>query len=206
VQVAKKTLGYYVWFDAEYSTVDIEEAVLLQVAAVITDSSLKRVSPWEKDVRLIIRPPEGARLSPWVEEHLPGLVTACRSEEAVGVGDADDRLAAYVDEVVGTQREKDDDRPLLAGNSIHFDWWLARRFLPRFVSRLHYRHVDVSALKAEWKRLHPKDSFNKEDPKTIAMYFPEAFLPDSGARHDAYYDAQASIAELEFYRRYLFSQ
>jgi oligoribonuclease (3'-5' exoribonuclease) len=38
----------------------------------------------------------------------------------------------------------------------------------------------------------------------IRRYFPEAVLPDSFSRHDAYYDVQASIAELAFYRRHLF--
>jgi oligoribonuclease (3'-5' exoribonuclease) len=192
-----------VWFDAEYSSIDLEEASLLQVAALITDSSLRRILPREQDVRLIVRPPEGAGFSPWVKANLGDLVSACRTEQAVDVADADDRLAAYVDAVVGARAAKEENRPLLAGNSIHFDWWLIRRFLPRFLGRLNYRHLDVSAFKVEWRRIHPKDSFNKDDPNMIKMYFPDAFLPDSGV-HDAYYDAQASIAELEFYRRYLF--
>jgi oligoribonuclease len=201
----RRRAEHYVWFDAEYSSLEIEDAALLQVAALVTDSSLRRVLPVEQDVRLIIRPPEGAKLSPWVEQHLPGLVQACRSEAAVSVGEADERLAAYIDAAVG-QPEQEDHRPLLAGNSVHFDWWLVRRFLPRFLGRLNYRHLDVSAFKIEWKRLHSEDSFNKEDPSMISMYFPEAFLPDSGARHDAYFDVQGSIAELEFYRRYFFHQ
>jgi oligoribonuclease len=200
----RKTPVCYVWLDAEYSTVEIEEAALLQVAAIVTDSSLCRMLPREQDVRLLIRPPEGARLSPWVERHLPDLIRACRSEEAVNVGHADDRLAAYVDAAIG-QHGGEDNRPLLAGNSIHFDWWLIRRFLPHFHSRLNYRHLDVSAFKIEWKRIHSKDSFNKEDPNMVTTYFPDAFLPASSTRHDAYYDVQASIAELAFYRRYFFS-
>jgi oligoribonuclease (3'-5' exoribonuclease) len=108
-------------------------------------------------------------------------------------------------------------RPVLAGNSVHTDWWLARRFLPLFSSRLHYRHLDVTALKLEWQRLHPDVesgascssieasclSFEKENPEIIRRYFPEAVLSGAGSRHDAYYDVQASIAELAFYRRFL---
>ena len=195
---------FYVWFDTEYSSLELETAVLLQVAALITDTSLRRVLPQEHDVRLVIRLPEGKKLSGWVERNLPDLVRACRSDEAVGVAEADNRLAAYVDAVVGLPADREDDRPVLAGNSVHADWWLIRRFLPRFLSRLHYRQLDVTAFKLEWKRLHPDAEFDKENPEIIRGCFPEADLLTSASRHDAYYDVQASIAELAFYRRHLF--
>jgi oligoribonuclease len=203
---AKKAHGFYVWFDTEDSTTDLEKAALLQGAVMVTDSSLRRVLPRERDVKLAVRTSGDASLSPWVEQNLPDLVKACRSEAAVDVDEADERIAAYVDIAIGKPAEREDQRPVLAGNSVHFDWWLARRFLPRFVGRLHYRHLDVSAFKHEWQRLHPKKKFDKEDPNTIATYFPEAFLVESGTRHDAYYDIQASVAELGFYRRYLFTE
>lgn len=197
---------YYVWFDTEYSTLELESARLLQVAALITDTSLRRVLPPEQDVRLTIQVPAGEELSPWVEQHLPDLVKACRSSEAVDKKAADERLAALVDVVAGFPAEKEDRRPVLAGNSIHADWWLIRRFLPRFLSRLHYRHLDVTAFKLEWKHLHPDNEFEKENPEMISRYFPEAVMPAAGGRHDAYYDVQASIAELSFYRRFLFQK
>ena len=195
---------FYVWFDTEYSDLDLETASLLQVAALITDTSLHRVLPHEHDVRLVIRVPDGKPLSPWVKENLPDLVRACRSPEAVNLAEADDRLAAYVDAVVGPPTGRRDLRPVLAGNSVHADWWLVRRFLPHFLSRLHYRQLDVTAFKLEWMRLHPGSQFDKEDPATLAAYFPEALLSAPDGRHDAYYDVQASIAELAFYRRHLF--
>lgn len=194
---------FYVWFDTEYSDLELETASLLQVAALITDSSLKRVLPPEQDVRLAIRLPDEAALSPWVEQNLPDLVKACRSPAAVSIDEADMRLAGYVDAVAGLPAERENQRPVLAGNSLHADWWLARRFLPRFLSRLHYRHLDVTALKLQWKRLHPDVEFEKENPEIIRRYFPEAVLPVSAGRHDAYYDVHASIAELAFYRRFL---
>ncbi|MBA4392978.1 MAG: hypothetical protein C0407_05450, partial [Desulfobacca sp.] len=64
---------YYVWFDTEYSDLDLETAQVLQVAVLITDTALQRVLPPEEDVRLAIRLGEGQTLSPWVEEHLPDL-------------------------------------------------------------------------------------------------------------------------------------
>jgi oligoribonuclease len=197
-------IKFYLWFDTEYSNLEIESAVLLQVAALATDTSLRRVFPEEHDLRLVVRLPEGAKLSPWVEQKLPDLVKACRSSGAVDVAEADDSLSAYADTLAGLSTNHADHRPVLAGNSIHFDWWLVRRFLPRFLSRLHYRQLDVSTFKLEWKRLHPDEPFRKENPEIIRAYFPEAALHASDNRHDAYYDLQASIAELAFYRRHLF--
>lgn len=194
---------FYVWFDTEYSTLELETALLLQVAALVTDTSLKRVLSPEQDVRLTIRVPAGGTLSPWVEQHLPDLVRASRSSEAVDIEVADKGLAAYVDAAVGFPAERENQRPVLAGNTIHADWWLIRRFLPRFLSRLNYRHLDVTAFKLEWNHLHPEKEFEKENPEIIGRYFPEAVLPASDGRHDAYYDLQASVAELAFYRRFL---
>lgn len=201
----KRAEQFYVWFDTEYSTLELESAILLQVAALITDTSLRRVLPLEQDVRLTIRIPEEKSISPWVEQNLPDLVKACRSSEAVDIAMADERLAAYVDAVAGIPAEKENRRPVLAGNSVHADWWLVRRFLPLFLSRLHYRHLDVTTIKLEWLRLRPGTEFEKDSPGIISEYFPGAVLPGSGGRHDAYYDLQASIAELAFYRRRLFS-
>jgi len=198
--------GFYVWFDTEYSTLDLESARLLQVAALITDFDLRRVVPREKDISVAIRLAAGDDISPWVRENLPGLVRKCLSPDAVDLSTADDMLSAYVDSVLGGPADLENERPVLAGNSVHADWWLAQKYLPRFMSRLNYRHLDVTAFKLEWKRLNPGKDIGKDRKKFIRRYFPEAYLRKSGSHHDAYFDVQASIAELAFYRRNLFSK
>jgi oligoribonuclease len=196
--------GYYVWFDTEYSDLDLKKAVLLQVAAFATDASLRRVLPPDRDVRLAIRLSNDAELSDWVRRHLPDLIDRCRSAEAVDVAEADDRLCAHVAAVAELAGVGEEFRPVLAGSSIHIDWWLAYRFLPRFLSRLHYRLLDVTTIKLEWTRLHPRSKgFDKEDPLLVRRHFPGAVCPVSTNRHDALYDAEASVAELAFYRKHL---
>jgi oligoribonuclease len=199
------TDSLYVWFDTEYSDLELETAALLQVAALITDTSLRRVLPRERDVSLAIRLPHDIAASSWVEQNLPDLLKKCRSSGAIDIGEADDLLSAYVDAAQGPAKDRKDARPILAGNSIHADWWLARRFLPRFLSRLNYRLLDVTAFKLEWKRLHGGAEFEKENQEMIRAYFPEATLTPGG-RHDAHYDVEASIAEMGFYRKHLFRQ
>jgi len=194
-----------VWFDTEYSDLNLDRARLLQVAMVVTDGRLRRVGPAESDIRLTIRLPRGARLSPWVREHLAPLIARCRSAEAVSVAAADRRLAEALTSALGPIPANVSRRPVLAGNSVHADWWLARKFLPRFHDLLHYRQMDVTALKLEWLRRNPAFDFEKESGAIVRRYFPGALTgPDE--RHDAYYDAQASAAELAFYRKHLLSR
>lgn len=199
---AKAGAGLLVWFDTEYTDLDLDRARLLQVAAIVTDGRLRRVLPPERDVRWAIRLAPDAPLSPWVRQNLADLVGACGGPYAVDADEADLRLAALIAEVAGPPAPKPQDRPVLAGNSIHADWWIARRFLPRFLASLHYRHLDVSSFKLEWLRRHPDVALDKENPREVARWFPGAALP-AGGRHDALYDVQASIAEMAFYRENL---
>jgi oligoribonuclease (3'-5' exoribonuclease) len=196
---------FYLWFDTEFSTLDVERAWPLQVALMVTDTRLRRVCPPQEDVRAVIRLPRGAPLSPWVRRHLSDLLRRCRSKEAVSTEEADRRLAALVDHTVGRPRRKESLRPVLAGNSVHADWRIAQRFFPRLAARLNYRHLDVTALKLQWwARRHRDDEeeFVKENVAQIRRLFPEAVIGEI-ERHDAYYDVQASVAELAFYRRRL---
>lgn len=195
----------YVWFDTEYSTLELESAVLLQVAAVVTDADLQRIFPPEDDLCLHIRLDEGTRLSPWVEENLRDLLNVCRSSAAVDLSEADARLAG----LVGRVPKAGDgmaSRPVLAGNSVHCDWWLARKFLPRFMSQLHYRHLDVTALKVQWQDIRAGAGFGKDNPEELRAYLPDPKELLEGKPHDAYYDVLASIAELNYYRHHFFKK
>ena len=99
-----------------------------------------------------------------------------------------------------TRHESARERPVLAGNRIHADYFLARRFLPRFLSRLSYRLFDVTTFKIEWQLHYREKKFEKlGSPEGIRQLY-RGQDPVVGDKHDAYYDVQASIAELAFYR------
>jgi oligoribonuclease (3'-5' exoribonuclease) len=92
------------------------------------------------------------------------------------------------------------DRPVLAGNSIYADYFLARKYLRRFLSRLSYRLFDVTTMKLEWLFHYGEKKFEKlGKPEAIRKLYrgQDEILGD---KHDAYYDVQASIAELAYYR------
>jgi oligoribonuclease len=194
----KKTSAY-VWFDAEFTSLELDTARLLQVAVIITDSQLNRLHPEEDDLNLCIRLGEGDAVSPWVEENLSGLVARCRSDEAVSIEEADRQISVLLDRFAGTPAGEMADRPVLAGNSVHNDWFLMRKFLPRFAGRLHYRLLDVSTIKIQWQDWVGKEAFDKESIEELNQYYPGGTIAAANA-HDALFDIKASIAELAFYR------
>jgi len=190
----------YLWFDTEFTSLDPNQARLLQVALLITDIDLNRLTSPEEDLNLCITLEPGAKVSGWVEENLPELLAQCRSDAAVTVDEADRQLAALVDKAIGPSAKDIADRPVLAGNAVHMDLLMARMFLPEFERRLHYRLLDVSTLKLLWNDRHPGQAFDKDTPATVAEHLPDGIALPSGAAHDAYYDIHASLAEMNYYR------
>ncbi len=199
----KKTSTAYVWFDTEFTSLDLAEAHLLQVSVMLTDKDLKRITPPDEDLNIYVRLPENAKISDWVQKNIPELIKKCRSTLAVPVEEIDEKLTAYIDRWCKTPIKTIQKRPVMAGNSIHSDWTLARKFFPTFTDRLHYRLLDVSALKIQWFDLVGGEEFKKDDPQMLKSYFPEADLDRLG-QHDAYYDIVASAAELAYYREHMF--
>jgi oligoribonuclease (3'-5' exoribonuclease) len=197
----------YLWFDSEFSTDDLDRASLLQVALAATDEALKvRTAPrpeglLDDEARPLglatyVRPPADVTVSAFVLREQADVLAAAqrRGREAA---DVDAILCAWTDVIFGRDLALK-DRPILAGNSVHIDWALMRRSLPGLASRLHYRVLDVTALKMEWQRMGGA-KFDKESIVAIHRNFRSADVTES-ARHDAYYDVQASIAELAYYR------
>jgi oligoribonuclease len=198
--VSKKASTAYVWFDTEFTSLELDEARLLQVAVMLTDRNLKRITPPEEDLNLYIKVDGSVPVSAWVKKNLPDLLKKCQSHSAVTLEAADEKLTAFVDQWCKTPLKTIQKRPILAGNSVHTDWVLARKYLPTFTGRLHYRLLDVSALKIQWFDLTAGEEFQKNDPATVKRFFPAADLRRL-KQHDAYYDIVASAAELAFYRQ-----
>ncbi len=195
----KDEITIYLWFDTEFTSLELEQAQLLQVALIITDTKLNRLLSPDQDLNLIVKLEDGKEVSPWVAENLPDLVVACQSSRAFDVMDVDTRLTSYLDEAIGLFQKDVECQPVLAGNSVHADLSTAQKFLPKFSGRFHYRLFDVSTLKQEWKHWFSGEEFDKDSPDLVKKYFPESKDEVEGRAHDAYYDILASMAELNFY-------
>jgi oligoribonuclease len=189
----------YLWFDTEYTSLELERAQLLQVALVATDAGLKRLLPAERDINCLVRLDADEPCDPWVAKNLAALIARCRSDEAMVVADVERALLAYLDDALGPNPGSIKMRPPLAGNSLQGDWFLARRYLPGLIERAHYRVLDVSSWKVVWKNALGNFPFDKDNEPMVREYFPGEFN-SSAAQHDAHFDVLASIAEMNFYR------
>lgn len=193
---------YLVWFDTEYTSLDPEQARLVQVAMVITDMQGRRAGTPAQDLMTPVQLEPGCAVSDFVARECPELVRAARAENAPSVETVDRMLSERLERVTGPMAPKIGQRPILAGNTIHADRMLAQRFLPCFLNRLHYRQLDVSSLKLLWLSTKLGPEFDKEDPARVKEYLPDWDLPVQPRRHDALYDVFCSIAELNYYRKH----
>lgn len=199
----------YCWFDTEYTTLELERARLLEVALIVTDDELLPIPGSSKEVpesllRLdglsaFLTPPEESEISDHVRQNYRPLLERCR-REGRSAEEVDGHLSSYLDSYAETRVASVQERPILAGNSIYADYFLARKFLPRFLSRLNYRLFDVTTLKLEWLFHYREKKFEKLGSSENIRALYRGRDPVAGNKHDAYYDVQASIAELAFYR------
>ncbi len=164
------------WVDLEMTGLDVNNDVILEVAAEVTDFSFKTLASYEA---VIHRDDDVlSHMSEWSMEYhaKSGLVervrTSTKSEKEV------------VHELVGFIRaEFGSDVAVLAGNSIHNDRNFIKRWWPEVDLLLHYRMLDVSSFKILMQGKYG-EIFKKKEV------------------HRAFDDIQASIAELEHYMDY----
>jgi len=198
MRTRKDLSDIYLWFDTEFTTLEFEEARLLQVALIATDAQLARIMPPEKDIDIIVKLDDDAEISPWVAENLPDLIERCRMDDALPVSHLNAKIDAWLKGNFGPLRKDISKRPILAGNSHACDWLLARKYIPSLIEFSNYRMLDVSAWKVHWQNAGLGPAFEKEDREYIQSHLPFDLAGD-GERHDAYFDVQASVAELFYY-------
>jgi len=166
-----------VWIDLEMTGLDPTVDAILQAALIVTTAELE---PLERYVVDIWQPEEVlGRMVPFVRgmHEKTGLTERVRQSK-VELRRAEQELLARVSGWCPYQ-------PVLCGNTIHSDRKFLDRYMPALTGYLHYRMVDVSSLKVLVQLWYPTRAFDK--PK--------------GAEHDALFDIEQSIAELDHYRK-----
>jgi oligoribonuclease len=168
------------WLDLEMTGLDPESDVILQAALIVTNDELE---PLEEFVCDIWQPESNlAKMTPFVREmhEKTGLL------ERVKASTLDVRFAEklLIQRVAGWC----DYPAVLCGNTIGQDRRFVDRYMPGLAGYLHYRMLDVTALKLLAGLWAPERQFDK---------------PREGA-HDALVDIKSSIAELAHYRSKLF--
>jgi oligoribonuclease len=136
-----------VWLDLETTGLDPNKCPILEVVAAEADL----LDPFNIKVIhqsvLWFHPGCVKDQDPYVVDmHTKnGLWKECADEgKAMDAFEVQDALLAVIPWV-----EDKDERPILAGSSIHFDHDFIKVWMPKLAKRFSHRHYDVSALKLE---------------------------------------------------------
>jgi len=167
-----------VWLDMEMTGLDPDKDRIIEVAIVVTDSSLVTLA--EAPV-LIVHQTDAVldAMDNWNKStHArSGLIEKVR---ASGLDEAivEARFLAFLEQYVPAKTSP------MCGNSICQDRRFLARYMPRLEAYFHYRNLDVSTLKELAKRWMP------EIAKGVVKQ----------GKHEALADIYDSIGELKHYR------
>jgi oligoribonuclease len=171
-----------VWLDLEMTGLDTTRHVIVEIAALVTDSELV---PVDDGIDLIVHQPASAltEMDDYVRTmHTRSGLLAEIEASTLGLADAGAQVLAYVQHHVGAGTSP------LCGNSIGVD----RRFLDAQLAELdqylHYRSIDVSSFKELCRRWYPHVYKGR---------------PGKQESHRALADVRESIAELAYYREHM---
>jgi oligoribonuclease len=170
-----------VWIDCEMTGLDVENDVLIEIAALVTDGQLRVLGD---GVDVVIHAEE-AKLDGMQdvvrEMHAKSGLTEAVREATMSVAEAEQEVLDYIRQWVPDARSAP-----LAGNSVATDRTFIARYMPLLDAYLHYRIVDVSSIKELCRRWYPR------------VYYAQ---PAKGLSHRALADITESIRELAYYRR-----
>lgn len=170
-----------VWVDMEFTGLDLEKDVILEVAAAVTDWDLNMV---EVGPSIAINQAESAlsQMDEWNTRHHTesGLIERVRTSKH-------SHESAQAEILSFVKRHAPEKQAPLCGNSVHQDRAYMRKHMPLLEGYLHYRNVDVSSIKELAKRWYPQmDAYEKR------------------GSHRAAEDIMESIEELRHYRKKIF--
>ncbi|MDP9101048.1 MAG: oligoribonuclease [Actinomycetota bacterium] len=173
-----------VWIDCEMTGLELGSDLLIEVAALVTDSELNVLGDGV-DVVIGATAEQLDRMPPVVKDmHAASGLTDAVLASTVTVGEAERQVLAYVRQWV-----PEAGKAPLCGNSIATDRGFLARDMPELDGWLHYRMVDVSSVKELARRWYPKAYFN---------------APKKGGGHRALADILESVLELRYYRSTVF--
>ena len=177
----KPSADALIWIDLEMTGLKPESDVIIEIATLVTDSSLRLIA--EGPV-LAIHQDEAtlAKMDDWNQRQhggsgLVARVRASRVTTAEAEAATLEFLARHV--VAGASP--------MCGNSICQDRRFMARLMPQLEAFFHYRNLDVSTVKELCRRWAPAIG--------------AGFSKDS--QHTALSDIRDSIAELRWYRRHM---
>lgn len=171
------------WVDLEMTGLSPQEDVLLEIAAEITDFNFKTLDSYEACITQDRQTVLGRmQQNIWWREFPQN-----RDEFLNKLQDGKPPAIVEQEMIALVEKHFTDEMAVLAGNSIYNDRLFIKRWMPALDLKLHYRMLDVSALKVLMQGKYGV-IFEKKDV------------------HRAFDDIQASIAELQYYLDWLKEQ
>ena len=172
-----------VWLDLEMTGLDVTRHVIVEIAALVTDSALE---PLDEGIDLIVHQPPSAlaEMDAFVRKmHTRSGLVAEIEASPLGLVDAGALAIDYIRSHVPEPATAP-----MCGNSIGVDRRFLDHQLPELDRYLHYRSIDVSSLKELCRRWYPEVYRNR---------------PAKAETHRALADVRESIAELRYYRDHM---
>lgn len=171
-----------VWVDLETTGLDPDFDVPLEIAVVVTDFDLRRISTLSVPIKPIRLKPF-ALMEPAVRDmhESTGLLDRLDKPVAQTLQEAERRAVERIFGCAG--------QPPLGGSSVHFDRNFLRQYMPTFHARLSYRNIDVSTI---------RQLVQHWSPSLVP------FEPQRTPKHKAEVDILNSIDELAYYRSSVF--
>jgi oligoribonuclease len=173
-----------VWMDLEMTGLDPHRNTIVEIATVITDDDLETIA---EGPDLVVRTTDEQLTS--MDQIVRDMHTRSGLLDAIAASDLSlEDAGARTLEFIKTHVPEPGTVPL-CGSSIGTDRRFLAAQLPSIENWLHYRSVDVSALKELCRRWYPA-VFKGAPPKRTT--------------HRALDDIKESIAELAYYRKTIF--
>ena len=172
-----------VWMDLEMTGLDPDKERIIEIATIITDSSLAILAEgpviYVKQKQSLLD-----RMDEWNTKHhtASGLVELVKTQ-GVSEAEAEAQTLSFIESHVEAGQSP------LCGNSIGQDRRFLVKYMPQLEGYLHYRNLDVSTIKELAVRWRPDVAEG---------------IKKQGA-HRAIDDTRESIEELRFYRDNFFS-
>ena len=172
-----------VWMDLEMTGLDLDKERIIEIVTIITDSDLRIVAVGPNLV--VHQPPRFLKaMDEWNRtQHGKSGLTELVKASKITVKEAEKQTLEFIAKYCHAKRSP------LCGNSIHHDRRFLIKYMPKLSDYLHYRHVDVTTVRALCERWYPK---NKAAP------------PKKNDQHRALSDLMESIEELRFLRQTYF--
>ncbi len=172
-----------VWIDCEMTGLDLGSDLLIEVAALVTDSELNVLGDGI-DIVIGATAEQLERMPDVVREmHASSGLTDQVLASTVTLAEAEQQVLTFLRQFI------EPGKAPLCGNSIGTDRSFLARDMTELDGFLHYRMVDVSSVKELARRWYPRAYFNS---------------PKKAGGHRALADILESVKELRYYRSTVF--